>query len=422
MPRRRAAAERQNLMLAEFDKPDGHVTAPPVPRTEFPAQGQAEDQVLGEVRRRLDLNRYALEKNFAITYSGIPSAISRKVDAMTAGSFFVEWAGESETGTISMEREAVGMMASLLGNPAAGGFITTGGTESNLASMRLARNSGQQAEPEIIIPVTMHFSFRLGAELMKIKLVEIDVDSDTYLPRMEDVEKAITPRTVGLVCSAPGGTFGIMDNVAAFAELAWRKGLYLHVDAAFGGFILPFMRDLGYAVPPFDLSLKGVSSIMTDGHKLGLLPISTGFFLANDPGLFETIPTESTLIHTTSSTKPGSRAAGAWATFRNLGREGYRQSTAHVLKLRDLIVDGVTAIPGMTLAVPRFITVVGFTSKTINLEDVHQHMAEDGWGQGYGILRGKPFIRLSIHPSRDEAHARGFVKAFEAAVRHARRV
>ena len=64
---------------------------------------------------------------------------------------------------------------------------------------------------------------------------------------------------------------------------------------------------------------------------------------------------------------------------------------------------------------------VGFTSKTMNLEDVHNHMAEDGWGQGYGTIRGKPFIRLSIHPSRDEEHARGFVKAFEAGVAHARR-
>jgi tyrosine decarboxylase/aspartate 1-decarboxylase len=407
-------------MLAEFDKPAGHTNVPPIPRMGFPEQSRPEDDVLGEVRQRLDLNRFEIEKNFAITYSGIPSGISRKVDAMATGSFFVEWAGESETGTLSMEREAVGMMASLLGKPGASGFITTGGTESNLAAMRLARNSGKQGAPEIIIPVTMHFSFRLGAELMKIKLVEIDVDSDTYLPRMEDVEKAITPNTVGLVCSAPGGTFGTMDNVAAFADLAWRKGLYLHVDAAFGGFILPFMRDLGYPIPPFDLSVKGVSSISTDGHKLGLLPIATGFFLARDSSLFETIPTESTLIHTTSSTKPGSRAAGAWATFCNLGREGYRQSTAHVLKLRDIIADGVTAIPGMALAVPRFITVVGFTSQSINLEDVHQHMAEDGWGQGYGILRGKPFIRLSIHPSRNEEHARGFVQAFHAAVQRAR--
>lgn len=409
------------MPTAEFDLPAGHADVPPVPRTDFPEHGRPEDEVLEEVRHRFEDNRFEIDKNFAITYSGIPSSISRKVEAMAPGRFFVEWAEDSEPGTISMEREAVGMMAALLGKPDASGFITTGGTESNLASMRLARNKGNQAEPEIVAPVTMHFSFRLGAELMKIKLVEVDVDDETYLPRMEDVERAITPRTVGLVASAPGGNFGTMDPIESFADLAWRKGLYLHVDAAFGGFILPFMRDLGHEIPPFDLSLKGVSSIMTDGHKLGLLPIATGFFLARDSSLFETIPTERTLIHTTSSTKPGSRAAGAWATFRNLGREGYRRSTAHVLHLRDIIADGVTAIPGMTMAAPRFISVVGFTSRTINLGDVHNHMAEDGWGQGYGTIRGKPFIRLSIHPSRDEEHAHGFVKAFEAAVAHARR-
>jgi tyrosine decarboxylase/aspartate 1-decarboxylase len=410
------------MPTAEFDLPGGHADVPATALTDFPLHGTPGETVLGEVHERLERNRFDLEKNFAITYSGIPSAISQRVEEITRGRFFVEWAEESETGTLSMEREAVGMMASLLGKPDASGFITTGGTESNLASMRLARNNGGQSEPEIIAPVTMHFSFRLGAELMKIKLVEIDVDDDTYLPRIEDVEKAITPRTVGLVCSSPGGNFGVMDPIEAFADLAWRKGLYLHVDAAFGGFILPFMRELGRDVPPFDLSVKGVSSIMTDGHKLGLLPIATGFFLARDAALFETIPTERTLIHTTSSTKPGSRAAAAWATFRNLGREGYMRSTAHVLKLRDIIADGVTAIPGMGMAAPRFISVVGFTSKTINLEDVHEIMAEDGWGQGFGTIRGKPFIRLSIHPSRDEEHAHGFVKAFEAAAHGARPV
>jgi glutamate/tyrosine decarboxylase-like PLP-dependent enzyme len=238
---------------------------------------------------------------------------------------------------------------------------------------------------------------------------------------MEDVERAITPRTVGLVCSAPGGSFGVLDPVEAFADLAQRTGLYLHVDAAFGGFILPFMRDLGHAVPPFDLSLPGVSSISTDGHKLGLLPIATGLFLVKDAAALESIPTERTLIHTTSSTKPGSRAAAAWATLRHLGREGYVASTAHVLGLADIIADGVTAIDGMELAAPRFISILGFTSSSIDLEIVHRLLAEDGWGQGYGVTRGKPFIRLSIHPSRDVEHADGFVAAFSDAVARARR-
>ena len=75
----------------------------------------------------------------------------------------------------------------------------------------------------------------------------------------------------------------------------------------------------------------------------------------------------------------------------------------------------------MGLAAPKLISVIGFTSKTINLEDVHNQMADEGWGQGYGVTRGKPFIRLSIHPSRSIEAAHGFVEAFERAAAKARK-
>ena len=407
------------MPTAEFDLPGDHANLPVAPPVDFPEAGEAEDAVVEAVAARLSRNRFDRDRNFAITYSGTPHPISRRIEALTQGTFFVEWADESETGTLAMEREAVRMLASLLGAPDAAGVITTGGTESNLASLRVMRNLGRRAQPEVIAPVTMHFSFRLGAELMGIRLIEIPVGDD-FRPRIEDVEAAITPNTVGLVASAPAGSFGLLDPVEAFSDLAVRKGLPLHVDAAFGGFILPFMRDLGYAIPPFDFALPGVTTMMTDGHKLGLLPIATGFFLARDPAWFESIPTERTLIHTTSSTKPGSRAATAWATFRHLGREGYRESTRHVLAVRDRIVQGVTAIPQMSLVAEPLISVVAFTSDHVNLLDVHELMADGGWGQSYGEIRGRPFIRLSIHPSRTMAAADGFVEAFDAAVERAR--
>ena len=408
------------MPTAEFDLPAGHPVLPAAAPTAFPVSGEPEDEVLARVRARLGDNRYAADRNFAITYSGTPHPITGRVEALSQGTYFVEWADESEAGTLGLEREAVRMMGSLLGAPDAVGVITTGGTESNLTALRLMRNRAGRAAPEVIAPVTMHFSFRLGAELMGIKLVEIDVGED-FRPRIEDVRRAITPNTVGLVASAPAGSFGLLDPIEAFADLAVRSGLPLHVDAAFGGFILPFMRDLGYEVPPFDFGLPGVTTMMTDGHKLGLLPIATGFFLSREPDLFETIPTERTLIHTTSSTKPGSRAASAWATLRHLGRAGYQASTAHVLAVRDRIVEGVTAIPGMALIAPPLITVVAFTSGSVDLRDVHERMAAEGWGQGYGEVRGRPFIRLSIHPSRTLEAADGFVAAFERAAARAPR-
>jgi tyrosine decarboxylase / aspartate 1-decarboxylase len=404
------------MTAGEFDMPASHLDAPVVPRCPFPEAGVDEDKVVAEVEQRYAQNRYPIDRNFSITYSGIPSAVSQRIDAMSAGRYFVEWGADTESGTMSMEREAVAMMGSLLGNPAAQGFITTGGTESNIAAMRLARNSGKQDEPEVVGPTTMHFSFRLAAELMGIKLVEVDVDKETYLPRLDDIERAITPRTVGIVCSAPMGLFGTMDPVEELSELAWAKGLYLHVDAAFGGFILPFLPALGVPVAPFDMSLRGVSSISTDGHKLGMMPVATGFFLTSDTGIFETVPTERTLIHTTSSTKPGGRAASAWATLRALGRSGYVDSTRHLLRLRETITSGVTAVPGIRLVVPPLVGLVGITSDSVDMAAVHTWLDAHGWGQSYGELRGTRFIRLSIHPSRTLESAAGFVEAFRQAV------
>ena len=44
---------------------------------------------------------------------------------------------------------------------------------------------------------------------------------------------------------------------------------------------------VGLALPHFDFSLPGVTSMMTDGHKLGLLPVTTGFLIVRDKALFE---------------------------------------------------------------------------------------------------------------------------------------
>jgi len=47
-----------------------------------------------------------------------------------------------------------------------------------------------------------------------------------------------------------------------------RKKIPLHVDACFGGFLLPFMKDAGFELPLFVFRLQGVTSISCDTHKV----------------------------------------------------------------------------------------------------------------------------------------------------------
>ena len=103
--------------------------------------------------------------------------------------------------------------------------------------------------------------------------------------------------------------------------------------------------------------------MMTDGHKLGSLPIATGFFLARDRELFEAIPTERTLIHTTSSTKPGARRRPRGRCSGASAADGYRQGRrAGDADDGRAGRDGIAAVPGLRLVMPPAIAVLCFTS------------------------------------------------------------
>ena len=407
-------------MVEEFEKaktrPQFHMPPP----MDFPKEGAPEDEVLEAIKDLLGSNPYEIEKNFGISYVGPPHPIARRVSELAVGTFFVEWGRELQPGPYELEKQAVRMLVSLLGKPDAVGFITSGGTESNISALRLARNlSPSVSAPEVIMPESGHYSFRIGAEMLGIRLREAPLGPD-ILPDMNYVESLVNRNTVGLVCSAPGGAFMVIDPVEEFADLARRKGLFLHVDGAFGGFVLPFMRELGHDVPQFDFSLPSVSTMMTDGHKLGLMPVATGFFLVRDEEMLQAIPTERTVIHNVTATKHGERAATAWAVMRRLGRKGYVESTRHVLEVVDFIVKGIERIDGLRMVAKPSITLVSFTSDTCDVRKVHEGMLQRGWGHTYGTVSGIEYIRLSVHPHRDLEHAAGFLEALEDSVRAAR--
>lgn len=408
-------------MVEEFQKQTTRPEFIMPPIIPFPEEELSDEIVLSKVSEVLEKNPYEVDKNFGVTYVGPPHPISTKVATLAAGTFFVEWATEMQPAPIEFEREAIRMLAALLGKPDAVGFITNGGTESNISALRLARNLSPVSQPEVIMPESGHYSFRAGAELLGITLREAPLDKD-HMPDMNYVESLVNKNTVGLVCTAPGGAFGLMDPVESFADIAQRKGIYLHVDAAFGGFFLPFMRDIGRKVPPFDFTLPAVSSMMTDGHKMGMMPVSTGFFLVRDEDMLQAIPTEATTIHNLTATKHGERAAIAWAVMKRLGKAGYRKAAQHVLEIVDFISEGVQKIEGLQLVVPPFIILISITSDVYDMRKIHEQMLVRGWGHMFGSHNGVEYIRLSVHQSRDMKHARGFLHALEDSVETVRKL
>ena len=83
------------------------------------------------------------------------------------------------------------------------------------------------------------------------------------------VRRTIDKNTILLVGSAPQYCHGVVDPIEALAVLAVEKGLPLHVDACFGGFMLPWLEKLGKHIPLWDFRVEGVTSISADIHKYG---------------------------------------------------------------------------------------------------------------------------------------------------------
>ena len=172
----------------------------------------------------------------------------------------------------NMENEIVAMVSDLLhGDAQVVGNLTSGGTESILMVMKVARDKAlsenpQIKDPETILPVSAHPAFDKAAHYLGIKTIHVATGKD-YRVDIERVRNAISGNTILLVGSAPCFPYGVMDPIEELGKLAIEYTIPFHVDACLGGFMLPFIERLGYPIPPFDFRIPGVTSISADIHK-----------------------------------------------------------------------------------------------------------------------------------------------------------
>ena len=170
------------------------------------------------------------------------------------------------------ETEVVAMSAALLGgDESVVGNMTSGGTESILMAVKTARQWGRAHKPkvdapEMVLPESAHPAFEKAAHYFGVKPVRTTLRPD-FRADVEAVREAITPASILLVASAPSYPHGVVDPIQELAETSRENGLLFHVDACVGGFMLPFIRRLGYSVPEFDFHVPGVTSISADLHS-----------------------------------------------------------------------------------------------------------------------------------------------------------
>ena len=288
-------------------------------------------------------------------------------------------------GTKRIERKVVELLLDLLGNPGGSGSLVSGGTEANLIAMLVARESARARgrltdRPEVVVSSTVHFSFTKVFGLLGLTPVVVPVDDSLRLPAGE-VARRIGEHTVAVVATAGSSEFGVVVAVDEIGPVVAGREVHLHVDAATGGFIIPFARELGHDLPQFDFTVDGVDSITIDPHKYGLANVPAGAILfrgAQDAGRFavDSFFIDTPVHNTLLGTRPGAAAVSTYAVLEHLGRDGFRDLTRTNFEVTRYLVDGLRAAGHELFAEPQLNIVV---VKMPHAVRISQLLESKGW-------------------------------------------
>ena len=247
--------------------------------------------------------------------------------------------------TAEIEGRCVHLLADLWNSPAAAttiGCSTTGSSEAAmLGGLALKwkwrerrKAAGKPADKPNLITGPVQVCWHKFARYFDVELREVPLERDRLVMTPAEVLARVDENTIGVVPTF-GVTFTcqyepVAEIAAALDQLERDTGLDvpIHVDAASGGYIAPFVRpDVVW-----DFRLPRVRSINTSGHKFGLAPLGVGWVIWREAS---DLP-EGLIFHVNylggdmptfalNFSRPGGQVVCQYYLFLRLGMDGYRR-------------------------------------------------------------------------------------------------
>jgi sphinganine-1-phosphate aldolase len=332
------------------------------------------------------------------------------------------------------EAEIIAMTLDMLGsnsltetNP--GGLVTSGGSGSIAHAVLAYRESAapSTSRPNMIKPETAHPAFAKAGHLFGVDMKIAPVDPVTTQVDLDWVRANIDSNTVALIGSATNYGYGTVDPIGELGAIALEHEVGLHVDGCLGGFILPFGRELGYPIAPFDFSVPGVTTISADTHKYGYALKGTSVLAFADQSLRNAqyfYLTDWSGGKYCSPGIDGSRSGGllaaTWAAMVHLGRSGYRRYAEAIFATSAQMQAAVRSHPSLRMmGQPSFL--FSFTSDEFDIYLVNDFLRTRGWrlnGQQYPNAIHMAVTRPQTQPGVVERWTADLAEAVVYALAH----
>lgn len=284
-------------------------------------------------------------------------------------------------GLVQLEANVVRWLCEIVGYPrSAGGVLTSGGSIANLTALVTARSErlGEDfLDGTLYASDQVHHSVGKAAVLAGLRrrnVREIPTDSAFRL-RLDELERAIARdrrrgrRPFLIVASAGTTNTGAVDDLGAAADLAAGEGMWLHVDAAYGGLFA--LTERGRSVLA---GIERADSVTLDPHKGLFLPYGTGALLARDPGALRRVhgtgadympamqedPDLVDFCELSPELSRGFRGLRAWLPIKMHGIGVFRRSLDEKLDLARWAAGELRRIPGVEVLAEPALSIVVF--------------------------------------------------------------
>jgi glutamate decarboxylase len=344
------------------------------PAGDFPASGMPSLDAMRLVDEELALEGDP-QRNLA---TFVTTWMEPEADRIIASNLYRNFIDHAEYPiSAEIEQRCIRMLADLYHAPGeTTGARTQGSSEAIMLgalSLKWKWKQRREAEskptdkPNLIFGGDVHVVWEKFCRYFDVEPRIVPLQEDKYVIGPEDVEPHVDENTIG-VAAVLGTTFtGHADDIVGIdkllVDLKGDRGLDvpLHIDAASGGFVWPFL----YPESAWDFRLEQVRSINVSGHKFGLVYPGIGWLifreksdLAEDLVFYENYLGKTDATFTLNFSTGASMVLAQYYNFVRYGREGYAyvmqamQKNARALaeKLRaggdfELIGDGDEQLP-----------------------------------------------------------------------------
>ena len=350
-----------------------------------------------------------------------PSEYANLFDLVVGASALYGGSWLEGAGAVFAENQALKWISDLAGMPAtAGGVFVQGGTIGNLSALVTARNTFRAKRKDVTrwvlaASADSHSSIKSAAQVMDVEILLIKPDKDGALQgdacaKVIDKYHSENPghQVFALVATAGTTNLGIIDNLASVAACAKERGIWFHVDGAYGLAAL-----CAPSVRPLFNGIELADSFIVDPHKWLFAPFDACALIYRNPKLakrahlqkaayLETLDEDDEWNPSDYAIHLTRRARGLpfWFSLAAHGTDEYAKAMERTMDVAKDAAEQVRNHPNLKLVIEPSLSIVAFERVGWKGDD-YEKWSDKLLADQIGFVtpsahKGKPILRFAI--------------------------